>query len=205
MKVIIVGGGLAGLTLARALEKGHIDFILLEARSRFDPQVGASIGMNAASMRIFDQLGAAQEIIEHTAPIRVFKVHRRDGSLIMAPSRAFQLLKARFGYEVSFLDRQFLLRSLVNSIVQKEKMLLNKNSIRINHSNSGVSVECEDGSRYHGDVLVGCDGVNSRSCVRAEMRRIANEANVHNFPETEEISKHVETAHNRLPQLTSLF
>ena len=96
MRIVIVGGGLAGLTLASALEKMDIDFVLLEARARFDPQVGASVGLNAAGMRILDQLGAAREIISHTAPIKVSKVHRRDGKLVMPPAFTFPILKARY-------------------------------------------------------------------------------------------------------------
>jgi 2-polyprenyl-6-methoxyphenol hydroxylase-like FAD-dependent oxidoreductase len=96
MRVIIVGGGLAGLTLASALEKATIDFVLLEARGRFDPQVGASIGLNAAAMRILDQLGAAEEIVRNTAPVELSKVHRSDGTLVMPPAFTFQILKARY-------------------------------------------------------------------------------------------------------------
>jgi 2-polyprenyl-6-methoxyphenol hydroxylase-like FAD-dependent oxidoreductase len=44
-RVIIAGGGIAGLTLANALERAGIDFILLEGRNEIAPQVGASIGM----------------------------------------------------------------------------------------------------------------------------------------------------------------
>lgn len=95
MRVIIVGGGLAGLTLANALEKADVDFVLLEARARLDPQVGASIGLNAAALRILDQLGAAQDIIKHTAPVKVSKVHRSDGKLVMPPAFTFQILEAR--------------------------------------------------------------------------------------------------------------
>ncbi|OQD80294.1 hypothetical protein PENANT_c037G04700 [Penicillium antarcticum] len=131
MRVIIVGGGLAGLTLASALEKANVDFVLLEARGRFDPQVGASIGLNAAAMRILDQLGAAEEIMNHTAPIKMSKVHRSDGTLVMPPAFTFPILQA--------------------------------------------SVDCEDGSSYHGDVVVGCDGVNSKASTRSEMCRLAKE------------------------------
>jgi 2-polyprenyl-6-methoxyphenol hydroxylase-like FAD-dependent oxidoreductase len=45
-RVIIAGGGIAGLTLANALERAGINFVLLEGRSEIAPQVGASIGMD---------------------------------------------------------------------------------------------------------------------------------------------------------------
>jgi 2-polyprenyl-6-methoxyphenol hydroxylase-like FAD-dependent oxidoreductase len=96
MRIIVVGGGIAGLTMANALEKASIDFVLLEARARFDPQVGASLVLGPSAMRIFDQVGAVQAILDHTAPVQFSKVHRGDGSLIMPPSPAFQLIQARY-------------------------------------------------------------------------------------------------------------
>ncbi|THC93325.1 hypothetical protein EYZ11_007181 [Aspergillus tanneri] len=161
MRVIIVGGGLAGLTLASALEKANVDFVLLEARGRFDPQVRASIGLNAAAMRILDQLGAAKEIMNHTAPIKMSKVHRSDGTLVMPPAFTFPILKAR-----------------LNNTKRQNAAQQNRVADR---PDSGVSVNCEDGSSYHGDVVVGCDGVNSKASTRSEMCRLANEEDPDHF------------------------
>lgn len=206
MRVIIVGGGIAGLTLAGALEKGGIDFVLLEARSLFDPQVGASIALNAASMRILDQIGAAQDIISQTAPVKVSKVHRSDGTLVMPPAITFQILKARyvnsaryenasaeddsrFGYGACFLARQSALRALADSIASKDKLLLNKAVKNIEMTTSGVVAQCEDGSSYSGDIVVGCDGVNSKSSIRSEMWRLAGQIDPEYFPITERTSR----------------
>ncbi|EME38708.1 hypothetical protein DOTSEDRAFT_180559 [Dothistroma septosporum NZE10] len=173
MKVIIAGGGIAGLTLANALEKAGIDFILLEARSVIDPQVGASIGLSSASMRVFDQFGAAQAIIDETAPITTMKHHRKDGSLIMPASTAAEILKERFGYCISFLDRQLVLRALAETVESEEKVLPNKRVKSIEHRDANATVYCEDGTSYDGDLVIGCDGVNSK--VRSEMWRIAGQ------------------------------
>ncbi|KAF1834747.1 hypothetical protein BDW02DRAFT_497498 [Decorospora gaudefroyi] len=61
-RVIIGGGGISGLTLANALEKAGIDYVLLEARDIIAPQVGASIGIFANGARILDQLGCFERI-----------------------------------------------------------------------------------------------------------------------------------------------
>lgn len=187
MKVIISGGGIAGLTLANALEKAGINFVLLEARALLDPQVGASIAIAPSSMRIFDQIGAAQEIIDQTTPIKWGRHHRKDGSLIMPPSPSMQVLEARFGYGISFLDRQLVLRALANSVQRQEKMLLNKKVKKVWHLEQGVVVECEDGSSYDGDIVIGCDGVHSK--IRQEMWRLAAEDSPDHFPEKERGSK----------------
>ncbi|EME86943.1 uncharacterized protein MYCFIDRAFT_151927 [Pseudocercospora fijiensis CIRAD86] len=171
MRVIIVGGGIAGLTFANALEKAGIDFVLLEARPLLDPQVGASIGLGPNALRIYDQFGAAQEIIDQTTPLTWTVGHGRDGKRIAPPAAVFRLLEPRLGYGFSFLDRQLVLRAAANTIKQQERLLLNKRLASIDHFDSGVKVHCEDGTSYSGDIVVGCDGVNSK--VRSEMWRIA--------------------------------
>ncbi|KAH8743184.1 FAD binding domain protein [Diaporthe sp. PMI_573] len=192
MRVVIVGGGLAGLALASALEKANVDFILLEARSRIDPQVGASIGLNAAALRILDQLGAAQDIIKHCAPVKLSKVHRSDGLLLMPPAFTFPILilniePTRFGYGAAFLDRHTVLQAIASTIAQKDKIMLNSTVLSIDHTDSGVTVNCEDGSSYYGDVVVGCDGVNSKSSVCREMFCLASKDDAALFPEKEQM------------------
>ncbi|KAK7413086.1 hypothetical protein QQX98_008034 [Neonectria punicea] len=56
-KIVIAGGGIAGLVLANMLEKFDLDYVLLESHSEIAPPVGASIGMFPNGLRILDQLG----------------------------------------------------------------------------------------------------------------------------------------------------
>lgn len=56
-KIIIVGGSVAGLSLANMLERFNIEYILLEGYPEIAPQVGASIGLLPNGLRILDQLG----------------------------------------------------------------------------------------------------------------------------------------------------
>lgn len=68
-RVIIAGGGIAGLTLANALEKANINYVLLEARDTITPQVGASIGFFPNGGRILDQLGCFDPILKDTSEL----------------------------------------------------------------------------------------------------------------------------------------
>ena len=56
-KVIIVGGGVAGLTLSLTLAAAEIDYILLEAHQEFAPHSGASIAVFPNGAKTLDQLG----------------------------------------------------------------------------------------------------------------------------------------------------
>jgi 2-polyprenyl-6-methoxyphenol hydroxylase-like FAD-dependent oxidoreductase len=58
-----------------------------------------------------------------------------------------------------------------DGIKNKSKILLNKNVTLVKQSDSGVTVECDDGTSYQGDILAGADGVRSK--IREEMWRLA--------------------------------
>ncbi|GAW26859.1 putative fad binding domain protein [Rosellinia necatrix] len=64
-RIVIVGGGVAGLSLANMLERAGIDFVVLEAYEKIAPQLGASIAIYPQFARILDQIGCcAYKIIE---------------------------------------------------------------------------------------------------------------------------------------------
>lgn len=90
-RVIIAGGGLAGLTLANALERAGIDYILLEARDEIAPHVGASLGIFPNGSRILDQLGCYDNIAELTYGIKWAGNHKVTGELIQPKSDGPQL------------------------------------------------------------------------------------------------------------------
>jgi 2-polyprenyl-6-methoxyphenol hydroxylase-like FAD-dependent oxidoreductase len=56
-KAIIIGGSIAGLSLANMLERVGIEFIVLEAYKDIAPQAGASIAIYPHFARILDQIG----------------------------------------------------------------------------------------------------------------------------------------------------
>jgi 2-polyprenyl-6-methoxyphenol hydroxylase-like FAD-dependent oxidoreductase len=63
-KVLIAGAGVAGLTLALALEKNGIDYTLLEAYPEIIAQAGAGICLLPNGLRIFDQLGCYEDLCD---------------------------------------------------------------------------------------------------------------------------------------------
>jgi 2-polyprenyl-6-methoxyphenol hydroxylase-like FAD-dependent oxidoreductase len=170
-RVIIAGGGIAGLTLANALQHAGIDYLLLEARDDLAPQLGASIGLGPNGSRILDQLGCYDEIMDNTVPLDYTGSRRSDGGYIRPKTDGFRLVQARASYCMCFLDRQTVLRILAEHVQDKKKLLLNKRIVRADEHPGGITILCEDGTSYDGDILVGTDGVHS--VVRREMWRAA--------------------------------
>ncbi|OJJ07597.1 hypothetical protein ASPVEDRAFT_877590 [Aspergillus versicolor CBS 583.65] len=58
----IVGGGVAGLALAKMLEMLGISYILYEGYHTIAPNADASLGLMPSGLRIFDQLGVLDKI-----------------------------------------------------------------------------------------------------------------------------------------------
>ena len=88
--VIIVGAGIAGLTLALSLERADIPFILLESHREVAPQIGASVGLLPNGLLILDQLGVYESVRSVTIPCnRSF--HRDAFGGVLLDSNAFSL------------------------------------------------------------------------------------------------------------------
>ncbi|CAO2653295.1 Nn.00g027060.m01.CDS01 [Neocucurbitaria sp. VM-36] len=170
-RVIIGGGGISGLTLANALEKAEIDYILLEARDTIHPQIGASIGLFANGGRIFDQLGCFEAISKETCALHISHSRYANGETF-ATSDGPVLLENRFNYPVTFLEREIVLRILYENLKDKSRIKLQKRISKVDHNKEEVIVLCKDGTAVSGDVLVGCDGVHSK--VRHELWRLSH-------------------------------
>lgn len=78
----------------------------------------------------------------------------------------------RTGYDLQFGERQAYLKTIYSNIKDRSRVLSSKNISTVELSDSGVTVKCDDGSSYDGDILAGADGVRSK--VREEMWRLAS-------------------------------
>ncbi|KAL4960352.1 FAD-dependent oxidoreductase [Aspergillus stella-maris] len=167
--VIIVGGSIAGLTLAHCLHRAGIDHIVLEKRPEIAPEEGASIGLWPTGGQILHQLGLWEDVARGTEPLLRHNVRFPDGSGYS--HRVLGTIYERFGYGLTFVERQKLLQVLYDAYPKKEKILLNRGVVEVREIKDGVLVVTEDGSIYKGSLVVGADGVHSR--VRTEMWHLA--------------------------------
>ena len=82
-RVIVVGGGVAGLTAAHALHKANIDHIILERGSDPAPPTGASIAIYPHGARILHQMGCLQAAKDACSPMSGFVNRTPDGKSIV--------------------------------------------------------------------------------------------------------------------------
>lgn len=92
--VAIIGGGVAGLTLANALEQAGIAYILWEGHDQIAPPAGASLGLMPNGLRILDQLGVVDEVEKYAVPHDSWE--HRDGD--DPDGRLYNTFRAMRGY-----------------------------------------------------------------------------------------------------------
>ena len=61
-RVLIVGGGVGGLTAASAFARRGVEVVLIERRPTFDVP-GVGLGQPANALRVYDALGVLPEIL----------------------------------------------------------------------------------------------------------------------------------------------
>ncbi|KAF2152366.1 FAD/NAD(P)-binding domain-containing protein [Myriangium duriaei CBS 260.36] len=188
--VLVVGGGIGGLALAKSLELAGISYTLLESRDKIAPQVGASIGINPNGARILDQFGYFDEVLAAVEPLHSMTNRYGNHEKLGSPRDVPLIVAARTGYPLAFLDRHRFLEIMYNNLKDKTLVLLNKRVERIDTSETSVTVKCRDGSEYHGHVVIGCDGVNSPT--RHELWRIADEQSPGYIPQKDKTAMTVE-------------
>ncbi|XXH02442.1 hypothetical protein Hte_008817 [Hypoxylon texense] len=183
-KIIIVGGGVAGLTLANMLERFNIDYVLLESHDKIIPPLGASIALAPNGLLVLDQLGAYDAIKAIAKDGIVDDVHILDknGKTLSWENNVIGHYERRFGYPVLFFNRIWLLEALYEKLQHKDRILLGKRVVKIEHGQNEVKVMTKAGEAYTGSMVVGCDGI----IVRTEMARIANEIQPGTFDVKEE-------------------
>lgn len=101
LKVIIVGGGLAGLVMGIMLEQAGIDYHILEQASRLRP-LGTSISLHPVIMDVMDQLGLLKDMQRLSKPMRgitVMSANGRKMGRIDARSNKRRSVRLKFNFK----------------------------------------------------------------------------------------------------------
>ncbi|KAL2808080.1 hypothetical protein BJX63DRAFT_439718 [Aspergillus granulosus] len=178
LRVLIIGGGVTGVTLAAVFERYGIDYTLLEKHTNVRPAIGASIGLLAHGSCVLDQLGCFEELLPFGNGIENMDIYGPDGEKIGSHEKVGTYMESMLGYRVFFVERHRLLNALWGAIKDKSKIHLSCRVSKIKHIPGGAAIETSDGRVFTGDFVVGADGVHGKS--RDEMWRLA-EADGHNL------------------------
>ena len=161
LNVLIIGGGIGGLTLAHFVRKAGWSPVVIEKRSLDEMLSGPGgifIQLNGLSaLQQLDDGRLAQELYRIGGSVLTGGFHRQDGVPLYLNDPAF-VGREDLGVCISRGDLQRLLyRDLGTEIVRTGAGLAS-----FVQDANGVRVTLQDGTTLAGDLLVGADGLWSR-------------------------------------------
>jgi 2-polyprenyl-6-methoxyphenol hydroxylase-like FAD-dependent oxidoreductase len=150
VRVIVVGGGIAGLSAAIALRRTGHEVVVLERSPRIDP-VGAGITLFGNAMRALDRLGVGGAVAARGAAATRSAILTWEGrELTRVP---LDLLEGTVA--VHRADLQAELAAAAGEV------RLGVEVTAVEQGEDGVVARGADGREERGDLLVGADGLSS--------------------------------------------
>jgi 2-polyprenyl-6-methoxyphenol hydroxylase-like FAD-dependent oxidoreductase len=156
MKVIIIGAGIGGLTLAIALQQQGIPYVIYEAASG-NKAVGAGIMIGTNAMKVYMRLGVSAALEKRGILADHFFIRDYKDKILKAIDN--RELETRFGHGGVSIHRASLQDELLNAV--HGPVQWGKKCVSVEQSDTQVSVHFEDGSSDSGEVLIGADGIRS--------------------------------------------
>ncbi|KAI0376940.1 FAD/NAD(P)-binding domain-containing protein [Hypomontagnella monticulosa] len=160
VRVAIIGGGITGVILALGLQKRGVQYTLYERTLAFT-EIGAGIGFSPNAERAlnvvdpevhraYKRVASSSDAEEYFQWIDGYKTNELAARLLIGVD-AFQ-----GGRRSDFLEEW-------SKLIDSDKVKFGKELVSIDHKSEGrVLLKFKDGTIEESDIVIGCDGINSR-------------------------------------------
>lgn len=160
-RVLVIGGGIGGLTAAIALRQRGVDVDLVEIKQRWTVY-GVGIFQSNNALRALDRIGLAAKCVQSGGPFSGFQIYNKDGRYLMsvgASNAAAPAYPALNG-----IARPELHRILIDSATEEGVSVRLGTSVTDSFDDDeGCHVTFSDGTVGLYDVVVAADGIYSRT------------------------------------------
>lgn len=176
MRVVVIGAGIAGLTLALAARQRGVSCEVFEQAAVLR-EVGAGIQIAPNASRLLERLGLAPQMAEIGVKPAALEMRRWDDDRLIVRIPLGEECRKEFRAPYYTLHRADLHRALMDP-VPAAHVHLGKRCVGIEENADAVHLEFADGSCTTADVVVGADGIHSfvRTCLVADERRFSGQA-----------------------------
>jgi len=186
VKIIVIGGGIGGLTTGVALQQRGFEVRIYESAPQLEP-VGKGIWVPTNAMLVLDRLGLGDQVAARGIPLDRVEIHDRRHGVLQAVD--MQRICQQFG-RTTVSIRRSVLQFVLAAAIPEETIHLGKRCVGVAQDGQRVVAQFADGSEAAGDIVIGADGI--RSVVR---RAVAPDAALRYTGQT----CYLGIAHVRLP------
>jgi 5-methylphenazine-1-carboxylate 1-monooxygenase len=158
--VLIVGGGIGGLTLALSLHQAGISCRVFEAAPEIHP-LGVGINLLPHGMRELSELGLADELAAHAIETRELAYYSRYGRPIISDKRGRY---AGYDWPQLSIHRADLHNVLLDAVRERlgnTAVRLGYRLVKVDQDARDVIAHFDNGEVERGKVAIGCDGIHS--------------------------------------------
>jgi len=159
LRIGIIGGGIGGVALARALLRHGIDCHLFEQAQTFG-EVGAGVQMTPNAVKVLKALGLGEELqrIGFLPEAMVGFNWESAEELFRTPLKESfpQVYGAEF-YHVHRAD----LHAILSADIPAEKVTFNARCTGVALDDGSATATFADGSHFQADLIIGADGIHS--------------------------------------------
>ncbi|KAK1250332.1 hypothetical protein MKX08_010335 [Trichoderma sp. CBMAI-0020] len=158
MKIIIVGAGIAGLSLAIALGQSGHQVVILDAAPQL-AELGAGVQMTPQALRYLFQWGLEEHLLAESIIPENLHVWDGNSGSFLGHVRIRQM-EAQYGAPYIVVHRA-VLHSILHrhAIKAGGELLLGSNVIEYDFANGAVQLR--NGKRLAADLVVAADGISS--------------------------------------------
>lgn len=157
-RLIIVGAGIGGLTLAIALQRKGIDVTIVEQTPTIRP-LGAGLVLAANAVKAFAEIGIEQEVLKAGKALKRLVIKDRRGRVLTSTDS--EQISRRYGTIDNFAIHRADLHDVLLKHLQPASIQLGKQCVDFKQNSDGVSLKYQDGTIINTDYVIACDGIHS--------------------------------------------
>jgi 2-polyprenyl-6-methoxyphenol hydroxylase-like FAD-dependent oxidoreductase len=157
-KVVVVGGGIGGLTAALSLRRNGHEVVVLERRATTE-EAGAGISLWPNAMRILRDLGLGPALEASAISDGRVTIRTRRGRQLSASEMSG--IEERFAAPLCVVHRCHLL-DVLRAAVGEDALRLGSTCTGAIQDDRSASAVLADGGQLEADVVIAADGVGSR-------------------------------------------
>jgi salicylate hydroxylase len=167
-KILIVGGGIGGMTAAACLLQAGFNVQVFEQAKALG-EVGAGIQLSANPMRVMKHLGLVDKLAALGVQPSSYQFKLFDSGEVLQEIPLGKGYEAQHGVPYLSVHRADLLDVLTAAVrgLKADAVKLDAKLVDYSESSAGVALHFQDGNEAHGDVMIGADGI--KSLIRARI------------------------------------